>query len=475
MAKKTRSLSEVRSKVASMIERGECPSMAIAVAQEGKVIWEETFGWANKDSKIKATPNTIYPIASLSKSLTATGIMALAEQEKVNLDDPAEEYITPSKLAIYEGKTSEVTIKRILNMTSGIPHGYMVYEDQHSSPKIGKFINHYGIVVFPPGELELYSNFSYGILELIAEKVSGKNFREFMKTEVFDPLGMTQTSVGISDSHECVAIKYNSDKISIPHNYFVPAAAGGVYSSVRDLIRFGLFHLNTPLPDQKRILGEKSLMAMHMAKNHNLQSSIMALGWGSITLDDGSAWVLSNGGIEGATSMLSLVPSANLAVVCLTNSTSRSRVTDQIAIEIIDTLIPNFSKKIENFMQRYETENAFKLYTPSPQLVGSWDGWIIVQETKTPIKFVFHKNGQVYARLNKLRETTINNVSVRNDELKGDFKARLLTNGEIEAEQAISIHLKVKSNRMYGFVSVEQNASKGFLTPFYVRFDRQES
>ncbi len=191
-----------------------------------------------------------------------------------------------------------------------------------------------------------------------------------------------------------------------------------------------------------------------------------------MTLDDGVVWVLSNGGIEGATSILSLVPSANLAVVCLTNGTSKSRVTDEIAIEITDTLIPKFAERVENFMKRYEAENLFTSYTPTPRLVGSWEGWIRVQEAKTPIKFVFHKDGEALAKLGKQQEVAIDNVCVRNDELKGDFRARLPNTGGIETEQAIRIHVKVKSNRMFGVVSVEQNANKGFLTPFYVCFNR---
>ncbi len=468
MSVQAKDLGEVRSRIVTLVEEGECPSMAVAVVQDGEVIWKEAFGWADKDDKLKASPNTVYPIASLSKSLTATGIMTLVEQRKVDLDGSVEEYIAPSKLAVYEGEASDVTVRRILNMTGGIPHGYMVYDDPQASLGIRKFINRYGIVVFQPGEIHLYSNFSYGVLELIAENVSGKSFGSFMKTEVFDPLGMTQTSVGLPDCLDRVATKYGSDKTVIAHNRFVPAAAGGIYSSVRDLIRFGLFHLKTPLQGQRRILRDETLTAMHMGKDRNLRSAIMALGWGSVTLDNGVVWALSNGGIEGATSMLSLVPSANLAVACLTNISSRSRITDQIAIEITDALIPKFSERVENVMKRYESENAFTSYTPDPRLVGSWEGLTKTPDSETPIRMVFHKNGEVKVRLGKQRGMPLENVSVGNDELKGDFRARLPSIYGIDTELGISIHVKVENHRMYGVATAEGEPSKGLLSPSYV-------
>lgn len=463
---------KVRSKLIAMVERGEIPSVSVAVVQNGRILWEEALGWADRDKKVKATINTVYPIASISKSLTATGMMVLVEQKKIDLDDPIEEYIGSSSLTVYEGKASEVTVRRILNMTSGVPHGYMVYEDQHAAPTIQKFINRYGIVVFPPGEIELYSNFSYAVLELIIERVSGKSYRDFMSAEVFDPLGMTQTTVGAPSSLENVATKYKSDNTTVSHNYFVPAAAGGIYSSVHDLIGYGMFHLENNLPDQRSTMRDETLTEMQTKKDKNLQSTVMALGWGSVVLDNGLFWILSDGGIEGATSMLSLVPSANLAVVCLTNVTSRSRITDQIAVEITDNLLPNFFKHVETFMKRYELKNAFKSFGPIPELIGSWEGKIKTHETESQIRMVFRDNGEIHVRLGKQPETILNNTSFGNNELKGDFQATYPVEKGIHDEYAISIHVKVESDRMYGVATTELAASMCPLSPAYIYLDK---
>ncbi len=70
-----------------MIERS-VPSVAVGVARDGKIIWEEGFGWANREERIPATPHTIYSLASISKPITATGLMVLKERGKIDLDRP---------------------------------------------------------------------------------------------------------------------------------------------------------------------------------------------------------------------------------------------------------------------------------------------------------------------------------------------------------------------------------------------------
>ncbi len=470
MFARNRELDKVRSKVITMVKRKEVPSLAIAVVNGGELVWEEAFGFANQEENIEASPHTIYPIASLSKSLTATAIMVLAERKQLSLDAPVEEYIAPLKLTAYQGQAQEVTVRRVLNMTSGIPHGYKVCGSQNEAPSLQEFVGRYGMTVFPPGEAEIYSNFSYAVLELIIENVSGKSFAEFMETEVFLPLGMMDSSVGVPQNPgKNIAVKYGSDNKYIPHNYFVPAAAGGMYSSAHDLIAYGILNLNNHAPHQRQILRSETLTTMHMDKDTNLPSANMSLGWASVELDKGLTWLISNGGIEGATSMLTLVPSANLAVVCLTNITSRSRITDQIAMEITTALVPNFAEKANRFMKHFESADASKPYKPGSQLVGSWEGEIKAQEGGIPIKMIFRDNGKVSVRFGKRHVTLLGNVIARNGELKGDFQGVFPNKSGSTREHTISIHAKVRNGTMFGVATAEFGTNQRFqMLPFYI-------
>src|SRR5437764_7980702 len=147
------SLKEVRENIISHVQKGELVSMSVAVAQDGKIISEESFGYADKERKIPATPNSIYALGSLSKSMVSTGMMKLIDEGKVKLDDPADKYLAQSRLKYYEGKR-KATVANILSMTAGIPHGlYEISENPKTEDEKNKFFSKIGMSVFPPAEV----------------------------------------------------------------------------------------------------------------------------------------------------------------------------------------------------------------------------------------------------------------------------------------------------------------------------------
>jgi CubicO group peptidase (beta-lactamase class C family) len=144
--------------------------------------------------------------------------------------------------------------------------------------------------------------------------------------------GMKQTFVKYPPGAKNVAVKYYSDDTPAPHIYFGPLGGAGFYSSALELVKYGMFHLKNPLPDQKRIFRDEAVDKMHEVQHKNIPDAMMGLGWGCVEIDDGVSWVISNGRISGANSNISLIPSENLAVVCLAN-TSKS-ITDKMATDL---------------------------------------------------------------------------------------------------------------------------------------------
>ena len=123
-------LEDIKQKVISDVETGIIPSISIAVAKDGNVIWQEAFGWADRTEKRVATPETIYSLASLTKPLTATGIMLL-EKGKIDLDESIEKYISPLTLRSYAYDSRKVTVRHLLHHTSGLPtHFNYFYADE---------------------------------------------------------------------------------------------------------------------------------------------------------------------------------------------------------------------------------------------------------------------------------------------------------------------------------------------------------
>ena len=99
----------IKDSISKKIDNGDIPSLSVAVIENGEIIWMESFGYADKENKIIATPNTLYGIASISKPVTATGIMKLHEDGEIDLDADIESYLSDTKLRYYVSDSNKVT------------------------------------------------------------------------------------------------------------------------------------------------------------------------------------------------------------------------------------------------------------------------------------------------------------------------------------------------------------------------------
>lgn len=135
----------------------------------------------------------------ISKPVTATALMVLRERGLIDLDRPANDYLGDAPLSARVGEATTATVRRIASHTSGLPlHYHFFYADEpYVRPPMEETIRRYGNLVTAPGERHSYSNLGYGILDHIISRVSGKSYADFRREEVFLPLGMTHSSVGI--------------------------------------------------------------------------------------------------------------------------------------------------------------------------------------------------------------------------------------------------------------------------------------
>ena len=103
------------------------PSIAVAVARDGQIIWEEGFGWADRERRLHATEHTMYALASISKPITATGLMVLVQAGKIDLDRPINDYLGSAKVRARVGDAAQATVRRVANHTSGLPLHYQFF------------------------------------------------------------------------------------------------------------------------------------------------------------------------------------------------------------------------------------------------------------------------------------------------------------------------------------------------------------
>lgn len=398
-------------------------SLSVAVARDGKILWEEGFGWANREKMVPATPHTMYSLASISKPITATGLMVLVERGKVALDQPANQYLGVGKIRSMAGDAAGATVRRVLSHTAGLPLHWQFFYADHSygPPTMDETIARYGITVFPPGTQDEYSNLGFGIIDHIISRVSGQSYADFMRNEVFLPLGLTRTSVDIGPGlADFVAERYDLEQRPIPFYGFDHPGASAGYSSAHDLVRFGMFHLKQRLPEQRAILSPASIDEMH----RRMAPANYGLGF-SLNADDmGSPRFGHGGGMPGVSTVLALYPNENVAIALLTNA--RSPVHPEYLVkEIMATLSPRFGDSLRARQGR--AKPAPPAFVMPAGLVGEWTGSLQTWQQTLPIRLLAQPDGDVHVWVGDQPRAILNDLAFANGRLTGRFAGRIPT------------------------------------------------
>lgn len=182
------------------MQKRHIPALSLAVTQNGKVVKQKAYGLANVELDVPATPETVYQIASTTKTFTAAAILKLVEDGKISLDDSVTKWL-PEVPAAWSG----VTVRQCLSHTSGLPD---IVLDPCTLALVAdtreEAIKKLAAMPAPnkPGETWSYNQTGYVLLGMILEKVSGMKFEEFLEQRFFRPLGMTSTRFG--DAKEIV-------------------------------------------------------------------------------------------------------------------------------------------------------------------------------------------------------------------------------------------------------------------------------
>jgi CubicO group peptidase (beta-lactamase class C family) len=254
----------VRELIRGKIEQKEAPSITVAIVRDGKIIWEEGFGWADKEHKRAATANTPYRLGSVSKPITGTAIMVARERGLLDLDRPINDYLGDAKLRAAIGDVSGATVRRAAQHISGLPeYSESYYRDEPGeSPSLDLVIRRYGILTRPAGEKFVYSNVGYTALESVLQHVSGKTYDDFLNDMVFAPLGMKRSAAPGRHLSTDSAVGYRPDGERETEYTRLDVAAAAVFASAHDMARFGLFHLKAHLADQRQILSDRNIDEM---------------------------------------------------------------------------------------------------------------------------------------------------------------------------------------------------------------------
>jgi CubicO group peptidase (beta-lactamase class C family) len=372
----THDFEPVRRHIIRAIAKGDVTGVAVAVASRGRIIWEEGFGWANRESELKATAHTPFSLASITKPFTAATLMILAAEGKLDLDDPANKHLRQRKLQGPNGNPNEATLRRLGAHVGGLPSMFEWFFPSKGQVPEGaeSLLRDYGRLAYPPGSFYEYSNIGYEALGAVAANVAGMNFESLMTRRVLEPLGLRDSFFDTDvERLRTSAARYDDSGNPIPYYTTSTPPSGELYASAHDLALFAMFNLKNDLGMRSPLLDSRWIDELHKPLFVGHSGTATTFGWFSGHTNTGTEVVFKAGGQPGVATMLYMVPSANLACLALTNRSNES-MTAGVALDVCDwimaTILPQWSRPSESVGPPPSTLSA-----ASPFL-GEWEGML---------------------------------------------------------------------------------------------------
>ncbi|WP_243852730.1 serine hydrolase domain-containing protein [Saccharomonospora amisosensis] len=307
--------------VNAAMEANVVPGVAVAVVRGGDVLQVRGYGTAGDDRDV--SPDTPFLAASLSKSFTATAVLQLADEGRVELDAPVRRYL-PGFTTADADRAGRITVRHLLNHTSGMADTGFAERTLPQPESVRERVASLRTarLVSDPGEEFHYFNPNYAVLAGVVEVVSEMPFAEYLSTHVLDPLGMSGTTSVVTTEQlderapgrargHVVAFgtAFGHDE---PPGYL--AGSGGVVTSASDMANFLRMQLGAGVFEGKRLLSTEAVTLMHTPAS----GSDYAMGW--VAREGEPDWLEHTGVLTTAYAEQVLVPATGVGVVVLTNS-----------------------------------------------------------------------------------------------------------------------------------------------------------
>jgi CubicO group peptidase (beta-lactamase class C family) len=458
---------EVREFIKQGVADHRAPSVAVAVIRDDKLIWAEGFGLADIEANRAANADSIYLMASVSKPIAATGLMLLLDEGKIDLDKPANDYLPRAKLTARVGDAQDMTVRRLLNHTSGMPVHVNFFRDGIAPPSRDVTISRYGFAHQPPGARYEYCNLAYGIIDYITALQAGATWREFMDVKLYDAVGMTHTSDRVRPGLEGNATaQYRHDLagrfVRVPDYGFDHDGASAVWSSANDLSRFLRLHLNDGVLDGKRCFREGTLRAMRQSSATRLPDKPeMGYGLGFFVEPYmGQDSFGHSGGMPGVATRIRAFPKDRAGFVLLTNasaygSPNAADFREEICQRITRVLFPDAPQP-----PAPEKEKERPPGSPG-EFQGKWRGIFAHYDGDVPLSLDVAEDGVIQAGFGSVNPVKLTRSSFANDLLTGQMEAVLNTQPSHHGNVMLEFRLRRDHGSLTGLCVAR---AEGYLT-----------
>ena len=324
----------LHAKVSEVLDRWPAAGLAVAVVRDGRLVWFHRHGVANAATGQPVTEHTVFRIGSLTKTVTAVAIMQLWERGLVDLDAPANDYLTTFRLTPVRPDLQPATVRHLLTHTSGV--GYWRRLSDLLRPALGSGVQATRLMPLgeyyrrglpqeiQPGTKCVYSNHGFAALGQIVEDVTGQGLADYLREHVFDPLGMDHTDLVRSDRvRPDLATGYVvRPRGLVPVNDLeVPTpGGGGLYSSAADMARYVASLLQEGVASRGSLL-KPSTVAMMFQPHFQPDPRVPGMGLGfNLSAEGGHRTVGKDGVLAGFLADMIMATREGIGVVVLTNT-----------------------------------------------------------------------------------------------------------------------------------------------------------
>lgn len=354
---------ELRQCVKDELAKMKAPGAAVAVIQDGRVVFAEGFGVADVAAKAPITPQTRFRIGSVTKMFTAAAILS---DPRVKLDVPVSTYVSnlPPRIGV-------LTLEQLLKHRGGLVD--RLSEEKPSDSD----------VMTDPDRLFSYSSLGYGIAGRAAASAAGLSFEDFLTKTLFEKLSMKATSFHADPARDTVGYRLKKERAVKTEFMNAPdyRAAGFLWSSLDDLSRFAVAFMSGGL--------DPRIVAAISTPRTDVTGDARRYGYGAMIVEEGGEIaVYHNGDEPGGSAMLKMIPSKKAAVIVLTNLMGRLPKSTATALRLASGVtVPEPDKEKYERVSRAEAKELAGLYENYRGLVikpksegatiGPWLPWFL--------------------------------------------------------------------------------------------------
>lgn len=346
---------------------GTPPGLSLAVVKDGRTVYQRGFGMADGPRHVAATAETVYGWWSMTKLMTASAVLQLHEQGRLNIDDPVSKYLPFFTVTYPSAASQPITIRHLLNHSSGLPNNVpelvgWIHPAEQPGPDqtryIAQVLPNYATLIFAPGDHGEYTNVGYMVLGAVIEAASGETYEDYVRAHLLGPLGMGHTDFAYTEamrpraavashpwfSPESAALPFmveqwgsyvretSGGRMWLNPFYANSAPPTGLIGPASDAARFVAAILNGGALGGQRILAPETIQTMihesHVPGRRGEADTYAGmrygLGW-HIVPEGGRLRIQHRGGGPGFGSEMRLYPAEGLGMVVIANDTTYDR------------------------------------------------------------------------------------------------------------------------------------------------------